>query len=52
MGQSLGLKVCAEGIEEPQQRALLKSMGCDLIQGYLISKPVPPDQLLEWLKSH
>jgi diguanylate cyclase (GGDEF)-like protein/PAS domain S-box-containing protein len=51
MGHSLGLKVCAEGVEEPQQQALLKSMGCDLAQGYLISKPMPPDQLVEWLKN-
>ncbi len=52
MGHSLGLKVCAEGVEEPQQQALLKSMGCDLIQGYLISKPVPPNELIDWLKTH
>lgn len=52
MGHSLGLKVCAEGVEDDQQLALLASMGCDIAQGYLISKPLPEDQLLLWLENH
>jgi diguanylate cyclase (GGDEF)-like protein/PAS domain S-box-containing protein len=51
MGHSLGLKVCAEGVEDEQQHALLKSMGCDMVQGYLISTPLPFDDLQAWLLS-
>jgi PAS domain S-box-containing protein len=40
LAHNLGLKVVAEGIEEPQQMDLLKQLGCELGQGYLFSKPV------------
>lgn len=49
MGQTLGLTVCAEGVEDEQQLQLLRAMGCDLAQGYLISKPLPAPMLEEWL---
>jgi diguanylate cyclase (GGDEF)-like protein/PAS domain S-box-containing protein len=51
MGQSMGLSVCAEGVEEKAQLELLTAMGCDIAQGYLISKPVRAEILLDWLKS-
>ncbi len=51
MGQSLNLKVCAEGVETDQQEALLASMKCDMIQGYLVSKPLPLPELVPWLKA-
>jgi len=41
----LGLKVVAEGVESEHQRDLLQEMGCDQIQGYWYSAPVPPDQV-------
>lgn len=41
LAHSLGLIVTAEGIESEEQMILLKGMGCDRIQGYLISKPLP-----------
>jgi EAL domain-containing protein (putative c-di-GMP-specific phosphodiesterase class I) len=41
LARSLRMKVVAEGVESPDELALLKSMGCDLGQGYLFSKPVP-----------
>jgi predicted signal transduction protein with EAL and GGDEF domain len=44
LGHSLHLKVVAEGVETPEHRAFLEAHGCDEIQGYLISKPVPPDE--------
>ena len=49
MAQSLRLDVVAEGIEDVDQRDELWSMGCGLGQGYLYSRPVPPDELLRLL---
>ncbi len=43
MGHALGLKVLAEGVENPQQLAILKNLGCDIFQGYLRSRPVPAE---------
>lgn len=49
LAHSLGLKVTAEGIEEPDAFQLLAAMGCDQIQGYLIGKPLPMTDLLVFL---
>ena len=35
--------VTAEGIERPEERELLAALGCDVAQGYLISRPLAPD---------
>ena len=40
----LGVPVVAEGVEDEVQLNTLKEMGCDLIQGYYFSKPVPPEE--------
>lgn len=45
LGHALGLRVVAEGIETEDTLNLLASLGCDLAQGYLISKPVPAHSL-------
>jgi EAL domain-containing protein (putative c-di-GMP-specific phosphodiesterase class I)/CHASE2 domain-containing sensor protein len=45
LAHDLGLKVVAEGIEEPACLEFLRSVGCDLAQGYLISRPIPAEQL-------
>ena len=45
LAHSLGLKVIAEGVDAEEQAALLAEFGCDQMQGYLISKPVPPEQI-------
>lgn len=46
MAHTLHLKVVTEGVETIQQKEFLKKFGCDYIQGYLISRPQPLDQLL------
>ena len=44
MAHKLGLKVIAEGVETVEQRDLLAAAGCDYGQGYLFSRPVPPEE--------
>jgi EAL domain-containing protein (putative c-di-GMP-specific phosphodiesterase class I) len=51
MAHNLNLSVVAEGVETEAQRESLKSKGCDVIQGYLISRPLPPAELTEFLES-
>ncbi|MEE8234544.1 MAG: bifunctional diguanylate cyclase/phosphodiesterase, partial [Gammaproteobacteria bacterium] len=51
MAHSMGKTVVAEGVEEKEQYELLSQYACDEIQGYLLSKPVPPEQFLEMLKN-
>jgi EAL domain-containing protein (putative c-di-GMP-specific phosphodiesterase class I) len=46
MGKALGLRVIAEGVELPEQRALLAEWGCDEIQGFLVGKPLPVEEAL------
>ena len=50
MSHRLKMKVVAEGVESAQQVQLLEKMGCDIIQGYYYSKPLPLDELLEFLE--
>lgn len=49
LGHALGMEVTAEGIETQQELDMLKSQGCDTIQGFLISRPMPAAQLEEFL---
>lgn len=49
LAHSFGMKVVAEGVETEAQRAYLVSIGCDYLQGYIISKPLPMDELLDYL---
>ena len=50
MAHRLQMKVVAEGVETGPQAALLKSMGCDFIQGYYYSKPLPMDELIDFIQ--
>lgn len=47
MGRSLGMNVLAEGVETDAQQQLLVRMGCDQMQGYLFSPPVPAEKFAE-----
>lgn len=49
MAHKIGLKVVAEGVEEEAQREYLAGANCDVIQGYLFSRPIAPEEALELL---
>ncbi|CAM8649170.1 COG5001 Predicted signal transduction protein containing a membrane domain, an EAL and a GGDEF domain [Comamonadaceae bacterium] len=51
MGHGLNLMVTAEGVETPAERDTLKALGCDVMQGYLGSRPLHGDKLDAWLLS-
>jgi len=51
MAHSLGLKVVAEGVETREQLNFMREHGCDAMQGYFLSKPLPADQFESFLKS-
>ncbi|MEJ2888300.1 putative bifunctional diguanylate cyclase/phosphodiesterase [Actinomycetospora aeridis] len=51
MGHTLGLTVVAEGVERAAVRAALVDMGCDVAQGYLVSRPLPARCFDSWLDS-
>jgi len=50
LGRNLGLRVVAEGVEDQTTWHELAALGCDAIQGYHVSRPVPADDLTSWLK--
>ena len=47
----LEMNVVAEGVETEEQRTILAKLGCDQMQGYLISRPMPKDRLIQLLKN-
>jgi len=51
LGQALGLRIVAEGVETEGQQAFLTHLGCDALQGYLLGQPVPPDQFMANLQA-
>ncbi len=48
LAQALGLKVVAEGVETEQQHTILRSLGCDELQGFLFAKPMSASALAVW----
>jgi EAL domain-containing protein (putative c-di-GMP-specific phosphodiesterase class I) len=48
LAHSLGMKVIAEGVETADQAKAVIELGCDEIQGFFFSKPVPADEFLRW----
>ena len=52
MGRSLKIKVVAEGVETAQQLHFLRSHGCDEIQGYCFSRPIPADAFAKLLRAN
>jgi diguanylate cyclase (GGDEF)-like protein len=52
MGQTLNMKVIAEGVEEKEQVAYLKSIGCNVYQGYYCSKPLAAKDFEKFYQTH
>jgi diguanylate cyclase (GGDEF)-like protein/PAS domain S-box-containing protein len=49
IAKALNLKTIAEGVETETQKEVLRSIGCDVMQGYLLSKPLPADEATKFL---
>jgi EAL domain-containing protein (putative c-di-GMP-specific phosphodiesterase class I) len=52
MGKTLSLTVVAEGVEKQEQEIFLRRHACDEMQGYYFSKPIPPGEFAELLRTH
>ena len=52
LGRSLKLRTVAEGVETPEQRALLLQLGCDLAQGYGIARPMAAEKVVDCVRDH
>ncbi len=50
LARSLGLRVIAEGVENLRQMEVLHRLGCGVMQGFLFSKPQPPEDIERWLQ--
>ena len=51
MAQKLELTTVAEGVETEGELELMRDLGCNNVQGYLIARPMPADELIRWLES-
>jgi EAL domain-containing protein (putative c-di-GMP-specific phosphodiesterase class I) len=51
LGHDLGLKVIAEGVEDEPTLRRLALLGCDLAQGFHLSRPLPGDEFIDWMTS-
>ncbi|MCP5380838.1 MAG: EAL domain-containing protein [Kordiimonadaceae bacterium] len=51
LGHNLGLKVTAEGVEDEESMEILRQLGCDLVQGFFISKPLPIADLYDFIEN-
>jgi diguanylate cyclase (GGDEF)-like protein len=51
LGRNLGLRVVAEGVETAEAWRRLAALGCDIAQGYYLSRPIPAAELAAWLRA-
>ncbi|HEV8436406.1 MAG TPA: EAL domain-containing protein [Thermoanaerobaculia bacterium] len=51
LGHNMGLVVIAEGVETAESWAILKRLGCDMAQGYFMTKPLPAEAFKAWLQA-
>jgi EAL domain-containing protein (putative c-di-GMP-specific phosphodiesterase class I) len=52
LGHNLGMTVVAEGVQDGMAQSELADMGCDLVQGYQICRPIPARELELWIETH
>jgi diguanylate cyclase (GGDEF)-like protein len=52
LGRALNLQVMAEGVETEAQMGILREQGCHLVQGFLFARPMPPDDVWNWLTAN
>lgn len=52
LAHSINFSVVAEGVEDEETEIILKEMGCDEIQGYILTKPLPFKEFINWIKAH
>jgi diguanylate cyclase (GGDEF)-like protein len=52
LGHDLGLRVVAEGVEDEASWRILQGLECDLIQGYLLARPMAAEEMTRWLAEH
>ena len=50
LAHQLGLEVVGEGVETEFQKRFLEEQNCDLLQGYLLGRPLPPEEILQALE--
>lgn len=51
IGQSLGIKVIAEGVETMEHATILRDLGCDTLQGYALARPMPSEELMDFVRA-
>jgi diguanylate cyclase (GGDEF)-like protein len=51
LSHNIGVSVVAEGVETPVQRDVLRGLGCDNLQGFLIRRPAPASEILPWMRA-
>lgn len=52
LGKELGLTIVAEGVETQEEWDLVASLGVDVVQGYFIAKPMPGDEIPNWIAKY
>jgi EAL domain-containing protein (putative c-di-GMP-specific phosphodiesterase class I) len=52
LGHTLGFKVVAEGVENLPTAQTLTALGCDELQGYCFSRPLPVPEFQDWVRNH
>lgn len=52
LSKKLGIQSVAEGVEDEADWNLIKSLGCDIAQGYFRARPMPPEDFLRWARDH
>jgi diguanylate cyclase (GGDEF)-like protein len=52
LARALGMRTVAEGVETREQLGAMTEIGCDAVQGYLIARPMPGNEVLGWIESH